>query len=268
MSEAPSATAPAPLPELFSLKGRVALVTGSAQGLGLAMAEGLAQMGAVVYLNGRSPDRLDEARRQLRGRGAEVKTAPFDVTDPAAGEAALAAIADSEGRLDILVNNVGPRLRRPIGEIDDDGIRRMLDAHVVTPFRLAKLAAEHMKRGGYGRIIMVASAAAIRGTPNDAAYTAAKGGVVSLTRALALEFGAFGITCNTLVPGRFETESNQVNRRPANTPLRRWAEPAEIAGACAFLASPAAAYVTAVALEVDGGVTNCFPPSPTAGQSP
>jgi gluconate 5-dehydrogenase len=242
--------------DLFSLAGRVALVTGSARGLGLAMAAALAEHGACVYLNGRDGAALEARRAEFRARGLQAKVAAFDITDEPASDAAIAGIAQAEGRLDILVNNVGPRLRRSIGEISSDGLRGMLDAHVVAPMRMAKQAAELMKPNGYGRIIMVSSVAGLRGLPNDAAYSAAKGAVLSMTRSLAVEFGRFGITCNTLVPGRFLTESNAAVDRPARGPLGRWGDPSEIGGACVFLASPAAAYVTAAALPVDGGVSN------------
>jgi len=212
----------------------------------------------MVYLNGRDNSTLESSRAELSSRGCRIGLAAFDVTDDAAAQAAIARILEAEGRLDILVNNVGPRLRRPIGEITPDGLSAMLDAHVVAPFRLAKLAAEPMKRGGYGRIIMVSSVAAERGIPNDAAYSAAKGAVSSLTRALAVEYGPYGITCNTLLPGRFLTESNMAADRPARGPLGRWGDPSEIGGACVFLASPASAYITGAALPVDGGVLNCF----------
>jgi len=244
--------------DLFSLAGRVALVTGSARGLGFAMAAALAEHGARVYLNGRDQAALEARRAELQARGLRVNVSAFDITDEAASDAAIASVAEAEGRLDILVNTVGPRLRRPIEEISSEGLRAMLDAHVVAPMRMAKQAAEQMKPNGYGRIIMVSSVAGLRGLPNDAAYSAAKGAVLSMTRSLAVEFGRFGITCNTLVPGRFLTESNSSSDRPARGPLARWGEPSEIGGACVFLASPAASYVTAVALPVDGGVSNAF----------
>jgi gluconate 5-dehydrogenase len=244
--------------DIFSLAHNVALVTGSGRGLGLAMAQALAESGACVYLNGRDRAVLTERSEALQARGLNVKISAFDITDETASRSAVASIAEAEGRLDVLVNNVGPRLRRPVGEITSDALRDMLDAHVVAPMRLAKQAAEYMKCSGYGRIIMVSSVAGLRGLPNDAAYSAAKGAVLSMTRSLAVEFGPFGITCNVLVPGRFLTESNLVTDRPARGPLSRWGDPSEIGGACVFLASPAASYVTAAALAVDGGVSNAF----------
>lgn len=255
MPDYPLAPAPTGVPELFSLAGRVALVTGSGQGLGFVMAAAMAECGAFVYLNGRQADVLETRRQELAGHGWKVGVAAFDVTDAAASGAAIERIAEEQGRLDILVNNAGPRLRKPIGEIDDAGIQGMLNAHVVGPFQMVKQAAEHMKKGGYGRVIMVSSPASLRGIPNDAAYTASKGAINSLTRALALEYGRHGITVNTLIPGGFRTESNRHTNHPPRGPLMRWGQPPEIAGACVFLASAASNYVTAVQLLVDGGVT-------------
>ncbi|WP_219822618.1 SDR family oxidoreductase [Sphingomonas montanisoli] len=243
---------------LFSLDGRIALVTGSAQGLGLVMARSLARCGAKVHLNGRDASRLAEVRDRLAGEGLAVGIAPFDVLDRDAGVAAVDKIVATDGRLDILINNAGPRLRRSIDDIDADGFAMMMDAHVAAPFRLARAAAESMKPGGWGRIVMLSSAAAVRGAKGDAAYTAAKGGVTALTRALAAEYGSFGITCNALIPGRFQTESNANSTRGAGGVLGRSGDPDEIAGAAIFLCSPAASFVTASTVTVDGGVSNCF----------
>ena len=243
---------------LFSLEGRVALVTGSAQGLGLVMARSLARCGAKVYINGRETKRLAEVRDRLAGENVTVGIAPFDVQDSEAGLSAIDSIVATEGKIDILINNAGPRLRRAVDDIDADGFAMMLDAHVAAPFRLARKAAEAMKPGEWGRIVMLSSAAAVRGARGDAAYTAAKGGLSALTRALAAEYGAFGITCNALIPGRFMTESNANSTRGTGGVLGRSGDPEEIAGAAIFLCSPAASFITASALTVDGGVSNCY----------
>ncbi|RVT94362.1 SDR family NAD(P)-dependent oxidoreductase [Sphingomonas crocodyli] len=243
---------------LFALEGRVALVTGSAQGLGLVMARSLARCGAKVYLNGRDGDRLAAVRDVLAGEGLAIGIAPFDVLDADASLEAIDDIVATEGKIDILINNAGPRLRRAIDDIDADGFAMMMEAHVAAPFRLARAAAEAMKPGGWGRIVMLSSAAAVRGAAGDAAYTAAKGGVSAMTRALAAEYGAFGITCNALIPGRFMTESNAGSTRGAGGVLGRSGDPDEIAAAAIFLCSPGASFVTASALTVDGGVSNCY----------
>ncbi len=245
------------LRELFSLEGEVALVTGAARGLGLVMARTLARAGATVYLNGRSGARLAAVVSTLSGEGVQVFPCAFDVTDFASAETAIDGIVRAHGRLDILVNNVGVRMRGPAEAIGADDFAALLHANLTAPFALAKLAAAAMRPRGHGRIIMLTSAVAGRGVPNDCAYTAAKGGLGALTRALACEWGAAGITCNAIAPGRFLTETNLTgaHRSPERVPLRRWGDPGEMAGACLFLASRASSYVTGVTLQVDGGLS-------------
>jgi len=243
----------------FDLSGRVALVTGAARGLGLEMARSLGQAGAIVFLNGRDSDRLAPAIDRLQAEGIDARPSVFDVADEPAASAALAGF----DRLDILVNNVGMRLRARLDEVTTDAFRTMLDVDLVAAFALSKLAAEIMKRHGYGRLIMVSSTQGIAGRKGDVAYITAKGGMIALTRALAAEYGAEGITCNTIAPGGFHTETNahlmtseaslKIARRRAM--LQRYGRPEEIGGAAVYLASTAASYVTASTLVVDGGWT-------------
>jgi len=246
--------------DLFALRGRVALVTGASRGLGLNMAAALAEAGATVYINGRNPQRLTQAVGALARAGITVKPIVFDVNQAGAARDAFLSIVEAESRFDILVSNAGPRLRRPIAEIDEVAFRSLIDSHLVAAFTLSTIAAEWMKPRGWGRIILISSASALRGRSGDAAYIAAKGGLCALSRALASEFGAYGITCNAIVPGRFETEVNLVSASKAPTPplprgpLGRFGDPWEIAGACLFLASPASSFVTGIELPVDGGM--------------
>ncbi len=250
----------------FSLDGQVALVTGAVRGLGLEIARALSSAGAAVVINGRDPQRLEAAATSLRSVGAMIETACFDVTDFAAGERAVADIVSRHGRLDILVNNVGERDRRPIFEFEPDDVRRLLDTNLVAPLMLARSAGDAMIRAGRGRIINVTSIAGPIARSGDASYTAAKGGLAALTRALAAEFGPGGVTVNGIAPGYFATEANAAMvADPATTEwlrgrssLQRWGRPEEIGGAAVFLASDAASYITGHVLVVDGGISARF----------
>lgn len=250
-------------PHPFDLTGRVALITGSARGLGFEMARGLGQAGACVYLNGRSADRLAPSVDTLKGEGIDARPLVFDAADEPAGAEALGAIQAQAGRLDILVNNVGMRLRAKLEQVDTASFRDMLDVDLVSPFALSKRAAPIMKAGGYGRIIMVASTQGLAGRRGDVAYISAKGGMIALTKALAAEYGPDEITVNAIAPGGFATQTNlhlmsseasqKIARRRAM--LGRYGRPDEVSGAAVYLASPAASYVTATTLVIDGGWT-------------
>jgi gluconate 5-dehydrogenase len=246
--------------EEFSLAGRVALVTGSTRGLGFEIARGMAAAGARVYVNGTNAERLKRAVERLAALGVTAHPACFDVSDEPLAASTIERIFAESGRLDILVNNVGIRMREPLEKIGGAELRRMLEVDLVSAFSLAKLAAPLMARGGYGRIINISSVAALRGRQGDAAYIIAKGGMNAMTRSLAAEFGPLGVTCNAIMPGGFLTEANENLRTPAmqqmfrtRMPLGRAGDPPEIAGPAVFLASPAASYVTGICLPVDGG---------------
>lgn len=250
----------------FSLDGQVALVTGAARGLGLEIARALSGAGAVTVINGRDSHRLEAAADSLRAAGAVVETACFDVADFAAAERAVADIVVRHGRLDILVNNVGERDRRPVAEFEPDDVRRLLDTNLVAPLMLARSAGGAMMRAGRGRIINVTSIAGPIARAGDASYTAAKGGLAALTRALAAEFGPGGVTVNGIAPGYFATEANAAMvADPATnewlrgrSSLQRWGRPEEIGGAAVFLASDAASYITGHVIVVDGGISARF----------
>ena len=191
---------------LFSLDGRIALVTEASRGLGLAMAEGLAEAGATVLLNGRNALTLDAVVSTLRGRGLNAEKLPFDVTDHHAARSAIDAIIARHGRLDTLIANAGILHRAPLDDWTLSDWDRILATNLKSCLILAQQAAKSMRQQGRGRIIFTTSIASILGRGGIHGYVASKSGLVGLTRSLACELGEHGITCNGICPGYFETE--------------------------------------------------------------
>jgi NAD(P)-dependent dehydrogenase (short-subunit alcohol dehydrogenase family) len=250
--------------ELFSLRGRVALVTGGSKGLGLSIAHGFAQAGATTVLASRDESATAAGARQVaEASGAESTGWRLDVTDEQDVAAAFAGIADRFGALDVVVNCAGVNVRHPLAECPLDDFDQVIDVNLRGSWLCCREAGRVMRAAGRGSVINLGSALSSIGLPDRTPYCSAKAGVLGLTRAAALEWAGTGLRCNAICPGPFLTEMNrpllaQPERAQAvvgQTALNRWGELHEIRGAALFLASNASSYVTGTALYVDGGWT-------------
>ncbi len=249
--------------EQFSLKGKVALVTGSSRGLGWAIGDALGGAGAHVVLNGRDAGRLaprlDEAK--TRGWGG-VSSSIFDVTDGPAVAAGVARIEADRGHLDILVNYAGIVIRKPTLETTDADWQTVIDSDLTACFRLSREAARGMTRRKWGRIIMISSVMGTIARPTIASYVASKAGLHGLTRALGVELGPMGVNVNCIGPGFYPTEANDVVRNnkqfydwvSGRSPLGRWGDPKELGGAAIYFASEASSFCNGQVLTIDGGM--------------
>ncbi|MBP6678618.1 MAG: SDR family oxidoreductase [Paracoccus sp.] len=248
---------------LFDLSGRRALITGSSQGIGLALARGLADAGAALVLNGRDRDKLEAAAATLRDRGHAVEILPFDVTDHAAARAAVDGFEAGHGPIDILINNAGMQHRAPLEDFPADAFQRLLQTNVASVFNVAQACARHMIARGAGKIVNIASVQTALARPGIAPYTATKGAVANLTKGMATDWARHGLQCNALAPGYFDTPLNAaLVADPAftewlekRTPAGRWGRVEELVGAAIFLSAPASSFVNGTVIYVDGGIT-------------
>jgi gluconate 5-dehydrogenase len=247
---------------LFDLSGRTALVTGSSRGLGRAIAEGLAKSGARLIVNGVDPARVETAAAELRAAGYEVDGSAFDVTDEVAIVKAFEGFDAAEMKIDIVVNNAGIQMRKPLVEFTTAEWRKVIETNLTSAFVIGREAAKRMIPRGRGKIINIGSLASELARPTVGPYTAAKGGIRNLTRSMAVEWAAGGIQANAIGPGYMLTDMNQalVENPEFNTwlmsrvPSKRWGRPDELIGAVIFLASDASNYVNGQIIYVDGGM--------------
>ena len=248
---------------LFDLSGRRALVTGSSQGIGFAIAAGLAEHGAAVVLNGRDEVKLKAATDKLGRAGHRVSLASFDVTNVIAVQQGVAAIERDVGAIDILVNNAGMQFRTPLEDFPAEKWELLLRTNVSSAFYVGQAVARHMIPRGKGKIINIASVQSELARPGIAPYTATKGAIRNLTRGMCADWAKHGLQVNAIAPGYFKTPLNQaLVDDPAfsawlekRTPASRWGNVDELIGAAVFLSGDASSFVNGHTLYVDGGVT-------------
>ncbi|MGA1837311.1 SDR family oxidoreductase [Herbiconiux sp. 11R-BC] len=250
---------------LFDLTGRLALVTGSSRGIGRSIAHGLAEAGASIVLNGLDPDRLETTRAEFAAEFGEsrVFASAFDVTDPAAVDEAVDRLEREAGPLRILVNNAGVQHRVPLLDLDPADWDRVLRADLTSAFLVGRAVARHMVPRGAGKIVNICSVQTELARPTIGAYTAAKGGLRNLTRAMTAEWASSGLQINGIAPGYIHTEMTQklVDDEAFNswilgrTPAARWGTPADLAGPAVWLSSDGSDYVNGQVVFVDGGMT-------------
>lgn len=248
---------------LFDLSGRRALITGSSQGIGFALAEGLATHGAEVVLNGRDRVKLDAAVSTLRDARLNASASDFDVTDAVAVNAGVDAIEAEIGPIDILINNAGMQFRSPLEDFPADRWEQLLTTNISSVFYVGQAVARYMIARGCGKIVNIASVQSELARPGIAPYTATKGAVKNLTRGMSTDWAKHGLQVNAIAPGYFRTPLNQalvdnpefsawLEKR---TPAGRWGDVEELVGAAVFLSSNASSFVNGHTLYVDGGIT-------------
>ena len=249
--------------KLFDLTGRIALVTGSTQGIGLAMAEGLAAHGATVIINGRNPNRLAKVIETMQDKGIAMRGSLFDVTDRRQIDSGIESIETHIGPIDILINNAGMQHRAPLEDFPTDKWDELIRTNISSIFHVSQSVARRMIPRGRGKIINIGSVQSELARPSIAPYTMTKGAVRNLTRGMCADWAKHGLQINGIGPGYFKTPLNQAlvdseefsDWLKKRTPAARWGETRELAGAAVFLASDASSFVNGHMLYVDGGIT-------------
>lgn len=249
---------------MFDLSGQVALVTGGSRGLGKEMAHGLGEHGADLVICSRTQIDVDTAAAELEAAtGRQVLGLAADVTRPDEIARLVEAALARFGKIDILLNNAGVGMRRPLLEMSDEDWAHVVQVCLDAPFYVARAVVPHMIAAGYGRVINISSALGAVALPERGAYCSAKGGLLQLTKVMALEWAQQGVTVNAICPGPFKTPYNlRLQEDPALyesylglIPQHRWGELDEVRSAAVYLASREAGFVTGTALYVDGGWT-------------
>ncbi|HEX5957851.1 MAG TPA: glucose 1-dehydrogenase [Hyphomicrobiaceae bacterium] len=247
---------------LFSLAGRVALVTGGNGGIGLGMARGLAGAGAAIAIAGRNAAKSEAAAAELAKLGVDTAVVSGDVTDAAQCQRLVEETVAQLGRLDILINNAGINVRKPAQELELAEWKEVIETNLTSAFTCSQAAYSAMKQVGGGKIINIGSMLSIFGAPFAPAYGASKGGIVQLTKALATGWAKDNIQVNAVLPGWIDTDLTRTARAEVRglnamvlmrTPAQRWGEPGDLAGVAVFLASKASDFITGAAIPVDGG---------------
>ena len=252
--------------DLFDLKGKVALITGGNGGLGLGMALGLAGAGADIAIAARNPDKTSDAIKQIENIGARAISVPTDVTQELEIESMVSLTIQQFGHIDILVNNSGVTMRKEPEDLTGDEWDHVLNVNLSACFLASKTVYPHMRDQGSGKIINIGSMTSIFGGGGSGApYSSSKGGIVQLSKSLAVAWAKDNIQSNAILPGWFTTEltaaipERQKERYQlisSRIPAGRWGEPDELAGVAVFLASPASDYVTGSVIAVDGGYSS------------
>lgn len=249
--------------ELFSLKGKVAMVTGSSKGLGETAAMALAKVGADVAVCGRNRTDIDRVVDRLKATGSRAAGFALEVTSSETVQQGVDAILDHFGRVDILLNNAGTNYRVPVLEYPEEEWDRVIDTNLKGYYLVAKAVVPQMIEHGYGKVINMSSILGRIGIVNQLAYASAKGGVEQMTKIMAIEWAKLGVRVNAIAPTYFETEMVKqikndrerfdfINER---TPMGRWGQLEEIEGIVVFLASPGSDFITGQSIAIDGGWT-------------
>lgn len=249
--------------QLFDLTDRIALITGSTQGIGLALAEGLAAHGATVVINGRDPNRLARTMEGLQDRGVPVRGSIFDVTDRRQIDNGIEGIENHIGPIDILINNAGMQHRAPLEDFPADKWDELIRTNLTSVFHVSQAVARRMIPRGRGKIVNIGSVQSELARPSIAPYTATKGAIRNLTRGMCADWAKHGLQVNGIGPGYFRTPLNQAlvdspefsSWLEKRTPAGRWGNVEELVGAAVFLAGDASSFVNGQMLYVDGGIT-------------